>query len=104
MAKVPLVAGSVYVKILRVKSNAHNKLFNLEKLARVGLGQGGNNSGFVNDRVKEGKETKEIKEVKSAQNPKVITAKSPRREETRLPVSPMTPSSQPQVINPKAPV
>lgn len=35
---MPLVAGSVYVKILKVKSNAHNKMFNLEKLARVGLG------------------------------------------------------------------
>lgn len=28
-AKVPLIAGSVYVKILKVKSNAHNKMFNL---------------------------------------------------------------------------
>jgi hypothetical protein len=37
-AKVPLVGSSVYVKILKVKSNAHNKMFNLEKLARVGLG------------------------------------------------------------------
>lgn len=29
MAKVPHVAGSIYVKILKVKSNVHNKLFNL---------------------------------------------------------------------------
>lgn len=36
-AKVPLVAGSIYVKILKVKSNAHNKMFNLEKLAKVSL-------------------------------------------------------------------
>jgi hypothetical protein len=38
MAKVPHVAGSIYVKILKFKSNNHNKLFNLDKLAKVGLG------------------------------------------------------------------
>lgn len=37
MAKVPLVAGSIYVKILKVKSNAHNKMFNIDKLTKVGL-------------------------------------------------------------------
>jgi len=37
MAKVPLVGESIYVKILKVKSNAHNKLFNINKLAKVGL-------------------------------------------------------------------
>jgi hypothetical protein len=37
MAKVPMIAGSIYVKILKVKSNAHNKLFNVDKLAKVGL-------------------------------------------------------------------
>lgn len=38
MAKVPLVGGSIYVKILKVKSNAHNKMFNVDKLTKVGLG------------------------------------------------------------------
>lgn len=33
-----MIGGSIYVKILKVKSNAHNKMFNLEKLSRVGLG------------------------------------------------------------------
>lgn len=28
VAKVPLVGGSIYVKILKVKSNNYNKLFN----------------------------------------------------------------------------
>lgn len=37
MAKVPLVGGSIYVKVLKVKSNSLNRMFNIEKLAKVGI-------------------------------------------------------------------
>ncbi len=62
IAKVPLVAGSVYVKILKVKSNAYNKMFNLEKLARVGLGN-------PNGKLSESKNQGRTSEVNRVQNP-----------------------------------
>jgi len=57
-AKVPLVGGSIYVKILKVKSNAHNKMFNIEKLAKVGLG---NSSSVMIDAVKSSQVAKTVK-------------------------------------------
>jgi hypothetical protein len=35
MAKVPQVNGSIYMKILKLKDAAHNKLFHLEKLKKA---------------------------------------------------------------------
>jgi hypothetical protein len=32
-----MISNSIYIKILKVKSNQYNKLFNLEKLKRSGL-------------------------------------------------------------------
>ena len=33
-AKVPMINGAIYMKILRLKTNDHNKLFNIEKLKK----------------------------------------------------------------------
>jgi hypothetical protein len=67
MAKVPLVGGSVYVKILKVKANGYNKLFNREKLAKVGIIGGGLN-GVSNGNMNQSHSYNKIPEVKSPQN------------------------------------
>ena len=67
MAKVPLVGGSVYVKILKVKSNGYNKLFNREKLAKVGI-IGGRVNGVSNGNMNQSYSHNKIPEVKSPQN------------------------------------